>query len=65
METEYLYLNGRRANPNYTVGTITLEDGITSIADNQFESCDKLENIILPEGLTTIGVTMHLTVATA
>lgn len=52
MGTEYL--NGRRADPNYTVGTITLEDGITSIAEKQFQFCYNLEEIFFVKNLTSI-----------
>ncbi len=53
METQYL--DGKQADPVSTVGTIILEEGITSIAERQFQYCDKLEKIILPDSLTKIG----------
>ena len=53
METQYL--DGKQADPVSTVGTIILEEGITSIAEKQFLFCDKLEKIILPDSLTKIG----------
>ena len=46
METQYL--DGKQADPVSTVGTIILEEGITSIAEKQFLFCDKLEKIICP-----------------
>ena len=35
--------------------TICLSDNLNELSDSLFEGCTKLENIIIPEGVTNIG----------
>lgn len=42
-------------NKENAVGTITLEDGITSIDTSAFSYCERLEEIIFPNSVTSIG----------
>ena len=40
---------------NHNITSLTLPSSISSIGNNAFQGCDKLEHINLPEGLTYLG----------
>ena len=49
---ENIYYDG---NKNHAVGFIVLREGIKEIQPAEFKNCTKLEKIILPDSLISIG----------
>ena len=39
----------------YSLTSVTLPEGLTTISNHAFDSCHALTTIALPEGLTSIG----------
>ena len=66
--TKTLSITGTGAMPDYAsesdqpwyalrggIKTVTIGSGVTTVGSNAFRSCVQLQNITLPEGVTTIG----------
>ena len=54
MAAKKVLKNSRAENKERAVGTVVVSEGVTSIKVDEFAYCDKLEKVILPEGLISI-----------
>ena len=54
--TSYPYAPWNSADYEDYITSVTIEEGVSSIGDYAFDSCDSLTSVELPEGVSSIGV---------
>lgn len=54
-ETDFEIENGELKRYNGSGGAVTIPEGVTSIAHDVFNGCDKLTSIVIPSSVTNIG----------